>query len=145
MKCKLVDVFANTPLSGNGLTVFYDHNIMDDHKMLSLTQEMRQFESIFVSVNESSIRARIFTVEEELDFAGHPIIGLAAHLHDESGSNEAKEWEIELNKTSITVKTKKTESYFHASMGQGTPTFIRTLLDDETAQVLQALNLTSKN
>ncbi|TEW52354.1 PhzF family phenazine biosynthesis protein [Psychromonas algicola] len=145
MKCKLVDVFANRPLSGNGLTVFYDHNIMDDQKMLSLTQEMRQFESIFVSVNESSIRARIFTVEEELDFAGHPIIGLAAHLHDESGSDAVKEWEIELNKTSIIVKTKKTKSYFHASMGQGVPSFIRTLLDDETAQVLQALNLTSKN
>ena len=80
MKCKLVDVFAKEKLSGNGLTVFYDYDDLDDHKMLSLTQEMRQFESIFVSVNESSIRARIFTVEEELDFAGHPIIGLAAHL-----------------------------------------------------------------
>ena len=65
MKCKLVDVFAKKKLSGNGLTIFYEYGTLAGHQMLSLTQEMRQFESIFVSVTDSSIRARIFTVDED--------------------------------------------------------------------------------
>ena len=147
MKCKLVDVFAKKKLSGNGLTIFYDYDLLDTHEMLTLTQEMRQFESIFVSnnLNESSVRARIFTVEEELDFAGHPIIGLAAHLHEESGDCNPRLWEIVLNKKSIEVKTKKTANYFYASMAQGKPEFIHTLNNDETKKALLALNLTTKN
>jgi trans-2,3-dihydro-3-hydroxyanthranilate isomerase len=71
MKCKLVDVFAKKKLSGNGLTIFYDYDSLNKGKMLSLTQEMRQFESIFVSENLSdlSVKARIFTVEEEFRWA----------------------------------------------------------------------------
>ena len=96
-------------------------------------------ESIFVSNNADSIRARIFTIEEELDFAGHPIVGLAAHLHDESGESEPQEWKIDLNKKSVIVKTKKTEQYFHASMGQGVPEFTYTLSNNETEQILNKL------
>ena len=51
MKCKLVDVFAKKKLAGNGLTIFYDYDALDKSEMLSLTQEMRHFESIFVQVN----------------------------------------------------------------------------------------------
>jgi trans-2,3-dihydro-3-hydroxyanthranilate isomerase len=54
MKYKLVDVFAKKKLTGNGLTIFYDYDSLDKSKMLSLTQEMRQFESIFVQVNDLS-------------------------------------------------------------------------------------------
>jgi len=146
MKCKLVDVFAKKKLAGNGLTIFYDYDLLDKSKMLSLTQEMRQFESIFVQVNNltSSVRAKIFTVEEELDFAGHPIIGLAAHLHEESGDLEPREWKIDLNKKSVQVRTKKTEQYFYASMAQGNPDFIRTLTANETKEMLFALNLNSE-
>ena len=145
MKCKLVDVFAKEKLSGNGLTIFYEYEGLKENKMLSLTQEMRQFESIFVSVSDSSIRAKIFTVDEELDFAGHPIIGLAAHLHEESGDEAPREWKIELNKKSIFVKTKKTHNYFYSSMAQGKPEFIKTLSNQETEKVLSALNLTTNN
>lgn len=147
MKCKLVDVFAKEKLTGNGLTIFYDYGRLDSNEMLSLAQEMRQFESIFVSNNGSntSFKARIFTTEEELDFAGHPIIGLAAHLHEESGSIEPKEWKIELNKKSVNVVTKKTNQYFYASMAQGAPEFIYTLNKDEVASIFSALNLTSSH
>jgi PhzF family phenazine biosynthesis protein len=147
MKCKLVDVFAKKKLSGNGLTIFYDYDSLNKGKMLSLTQEMRQFESIFVSENLSdlSVKARIFTVEEELDFAGHPIIGLAAHLHEESGDCNPREWKIDLNKKSVNVKTKKTDNYFYASMAQGKPEYINTLSENESKKALLALNLTPKN
>ena len=51
--------------------------------MQTITQEMRQFESIFLRETEpNTFRAFIFTMEEELDFAGHPVIGAAALLHD---------------------------------------------------------------
>ncbi|MGF1830954.1 PhzF family phenazine biosynthesis protein [Photobacterium angustum] len=142
-----MDVFAKEKLSGNGLTIFYDYDSLDNNEMLSLTQEMRQFESIFVKVNEHdlSVRAKIYTVEEELDFAGHPIIGLAAHLHEESRDLKPREWKIELNKKTVTVKTKKTDKYFYSSMEQGKPEYIHTLTQNETEKALSALNLSSKN
>lgn len=147
MKCKLVDVFAKEKLTGNGLTIFYDYNSLGTQKMLSLTQEMRQFESVFLSTDdkESFYKARIFTLEEELDFAGHPIIGLAAHLHEESGDCKPREWKIDLNKQSVQVKTRKTDDYFYASMAQGKPVFISSLNEDDKEKALRALNLEDEN
>lgn len=81
MKCRLVDVFARQKFRGNGLTIFYDFESLNEQEMLVLTQEMRQFESIFLSGSPGNWSARIFTTEEELEFAGHPLLGLAYHLH----------------------------------------------------------------
>jgi len=147
MKCKLVDVFAKKKLSGNGLTIFYDYDTLTTQEMLSLTQEMRQFESIFVSAgtSDTSFSARIFTLEEELDFAGHPVIGLAAHLHELSGDCKEKEWTIELNKRSVNVRTNKTHKYFHASMDQGKPEFIKTIGYNEIEEIIFSLNLKKEN
>ncbi|ENM5895515.1 PhzF family phenazine biosynthesis protein [Vibrio mimicus] len=147
MKCKLVDVFTQKKLSGNGLTIFYDYKSLNKDEMLSLTQEMRQFESIFVcaSDNNESHRAKIFTIEEELDFAGHPIIGLAAHLHDESGKKDQQEWTIELNNKLVKVKTKKTDTYYHASMNQGNAEFIYTLNNEDVKEIISSLNLSIEN
>lgn len=113
MKCKLVDVFAQAKFSGNSLTIFYDLNAaeMTTARMLQLTQEMRQFESIFLFETSSSLRARIFTMEEELDFAGHPLLGLAAHLHEEKDTTAPHDWTIQLNHKSVTLRTQQvTES-----------------------------------
>ncbi|HMI86044.1 MAG TPA: PhzF family phenazine biosynthesis protein [Polyangiaceae bacterium] len=77
-----VDVFATGPLTGNGLTVFLDTEQWSSSLMQRLTQEMRQFESIFLSeITPTGATARVFTVEEELPFAGHPVLGAAAVLH----------------------------------------------------------------
>ena len=76
-----VDVFATRPITGNGLTVFMDTATWSAPSMLRVAQEMRQFESIFLSeVSPTGARARVFTVEEELPFAGHPLLGAAAVL-----------------------------------------------------------------
>ncbi len=136
MKCKLVDVFAKEKLSGNGLTIFYDYDSLDKSQMLSLTQEMRQFESIFVQEHECefSVRAKIFTIEEELDFAGHPIIGLAAHLHEESGDLKPREWKIELNKKTVIVRTKKTDNEsnnYNIYIGNNGISKVKLYIDDE--------------
>lgn len=147
MKCKLVDVFTEQKLSGNGLTIFYDYDSLSSERMLSLTQEMRQFESIFVSKgsNEKTFRARVFTVEEELDFAGHPLLGLAAHLHDEYGSAESHQWLIELNKQNVELETQSTETGFKTTMNQGTPEFITQIDNNDVDEIIAAVNLTKEN
>lgn len=129
MKCKLVDVFSDQKFSGNGLTIFYDLPPLSAEKMLSLTQEMRQFESIFVTrkISSSSFRARVFTMEEELDFAGHPLIGLGAHLHEEYGVFDEHHWDIQLNGKRIKLRSNLTCSYYEVSMSQGRPEFIKQL------------------
>ncbi len=72
----LLDVFAREPLSGNGLSVFLLDAELPTLAMQRITQEMRQFETIFLRRIGATSRfhARIFTMEEELPFAGHPII-----------------------------------------------------------------------
>lgn len=78
-----VDVFSPAPFAGNGLIVFPEAGGLSIQAMQTLTGEMRQFESIFLQeISGNVVRARIFTCEEELDFAGHPVLGAAATLHD---------------------------------------------------------------
>ena len=145
MKCKLVDVFAKEKFSGNSLTIFYDTDDLSTKQMLSLTQEMRQFESIFLSIKNDKFYARIFTVEEELDFAGHPLIGLAAHLHEEHGVNSTHDWEIRLNNQTVVLTTEVLGDYFEATMDQGKPDFIEVLSRNESEVFLSALNLSWEN
>ena len=54
MKSCLVDVFANGPLSGNGLTIFELDTPLTGEQMLALTREMRQFESILCNPRSKS-------------------------------------------------------------------------------------------
>lgn len=143
IKAKLVDVFANSKLAGNGLTVFWNCPNLTDQDMLSLTREMRQFESIFVLSEPgiSPVRARIFTMEEELDFAGHPLIGLAAHLHEEYGSEPTHHWTIQLNKKQVEMVSTRQDGFITAEMNQGTPEFLGVLDDQSRVEVFNALNL----
>jgi PhzF family phenazine biosynthesis protein len=80
-----VDVFTDRPLAGNGLTVVASVGPLAAKTMLQIAQELRQFETIFLfDVADDEIEARIFTPEEELNFAGHPVLGAAAVLHTQS-------------------------------------------------------------
>ena len=53
------------------------------------------------------------------DFAGHPLIGLAAHLHEEFGQDESHTWHVKLNTKTVKLKTTRLDSYFEAAMEQG--------------------------
>jgi hypothetical protein len=70
----------------NAMTVFRLGEPLPTAVMQELTREMRQFESIFVLQKARSqiARAWVFSMEEELDFAGHPVLGAAAALHEET-------------------------------------------------------------
>ena len=138
-----VDVFSKNPFSGNGLTIFPDVEKLDKEIMKLLTQEMRQFESIFFYALESNrYRAFIFTMEEELDFAGHPLLGLASIIHDVYYTGQAKnEVTIELNTKSVDVVTSKKDGFYTASMNQGTPSFLHSLNNEEQLNYLNYLGL----
>jgi trans-2,3-dihydro-3-hydroxyanthranilate isomerase len=74
-----IDVFTDTPLTGNQLAVFTDARALDDTMMQTLAKEMNFSESVFVFPPEQGghARLRIFTPVTELPFAGHPILGTA--------------------------------------------------------------------
>lgn len=138
-----VDVFSNIPLKGNGLAVFPEAGHLSTDQMLAITQEMRQFESIFLngSAGDNQMKARIFTVEEELDFAGHPILGAAAVLHYLNESNLHGFWQFTLNTGKVTTDTTKYSDGFWVEMDQGVPSFGPPPPDIAVSSVLSGLGL----
>lgn len=95
--------------------------------MQRLAQEMRQFESIFLSsISSSGAIARVFTVEEELPFAGHPVLGAAAVLHrTQRPTDTACNWTIALPMGKVGVRTESRQHSHLCEMDQGTPQFLR--------------------
>lgn len=76
----LLDVFTATPLEGNALAVVHDADDVDEATMLAVARETRLSETTFVQaahVAGADYRNRIWTVERELPFAGHPSLGTA--------------------------------------------------------------------
>src|SRR5256714_15365338 len=96
-----LDVFTQTPLAGNPLAVFTDARGLSDSEMQALAREMNLSETTFILPRDAATEARegkkvrIFTVEEELPFAGHPTLGTALYLYASQGrSNSMKSDEI---------------------------------------------------
>ena len=64
--------------------------------------------------------ARVFTVEEELDFAGHPIIGAAAAAHERWSSDEdERSWIFLVGGREIEVRSRREGRFYSAMMNQG--------------------------
>lgn len=71
-----VDVFATRAFEGNPLAVFFDAGELTARQMQSIAREMNLSETTFVTAcDQDSYKVRIFTPDEELEFAGHPTIG----------------------------------------------------------------------
>src|SRR5437763_15856316 len=104
-----VDVFSRRPFSGNSLSVFTGGDFLTSEQMLAITQEMRHFESIFLKPTETAarFRARVFDLERELDFAGHPLIGAASVVHSLYADGETAEWVFDMNHKTVTVATRR--------------------------------------
>ena len=90
------DVFTSRPLEGNPLAVVHDGAGLADDQMQAIAREMNLSETTFIfprdkaTESERGIRVRIFTVQEELPFAGHPTLGTAFFLRGNSGASEVK-------------------------------------------------------
>jgi trans-2,3-dihydro-3-hydroxyanthranilate isomerase len=142
-----VDVFATGPLTGNGLTVFLETEGWSAPLMQRLTQEMKQFESIFLSeISSTGARARVFTVEEELPFAGHPVLGAAAVLHrTQTPEADSGAWVLKLPSGDLSVHTERRGDHFRAEMNQGTAIWGRIVGPAELQPILARLGLSSQD
>ena len=84
----LVDVFAEQALEGNMLAIFTNARGLSNEQMQALAREMNLAETTFIIPAEDpeeertrGVRVRIFTTQEELQFAGHPTLGTSSWLY----------------------------------------------------------------
>lgn len=112
-----MDVFAAKPLEGNPLAVFPDARGLSDAEMQAVAREMNLSETTYIFPRdpavqrERGVHVRIFTVNEELPFAGHPTLGTAFVLR---GASAAPEVALDLKLGKIPVRFEE---------GNGRPVF----------------------
>lgn len=138
-----VDVFSARPFTGNSLTIFPESHTLSKEQMLLITQEMHHFESIFLFPTRysSSVRARVFDLHEELDFAGHPLLGAASVLHALHGASGTQTWSFELNQKTVQITTEQEKGHYRAILNQGRPEFFDAVEQKHAGELLSALNL----
>src|SRR6266478_1995984 len=138
-----VDVFAPRPFSGNSLTVFLDAGSLLGSQMLRIAQEMRHFESIFLSFAgaPNTYRAQVFDLAGELDFAGHPLLGAACVLHSRFNTEERVVWTFVLRTKTVNVITDRRADAFRALLDQGRPEFLGEVPSTRREEFAAALNL----
>lgn len=89
-----MDVFTANPLEGNALAVVLNGSGLSDHQMQAIAKETNLSETTFIlprdadTERKKGVRVRIFTVQEELPFAGHPTLGTAFVLRAITGASE---------------------------------------------------------
>lgn len=75
---RMVDVFSPEPLLGNPVAVIHDATGLSTEQMQAITRWMNLSETTFLLPAEdpqADYRLRIFTLDRELPFAGHPTLG----------------------------------------------------------------------
>lgn len=74
----IVDVFTDKKYAGNQLAVFLDAGNLSSDEMQKITREINFAESAFVTKldrENNKAEIKIFTPAQEMQFAGHPVIG----------------------------------------------------------------------
>src|SRR5213080_4358786 len=142
-----LDVFTRTPLTGNPLAIFTDARGLSDQQMQAFAREMNLSETTFILPREPQVeaeegkRVRIFTVEEELPFAGHPKLGTALHLHSTAASREIV-LDLKVGKIDVQFSTdsdhrsNRVAGDVFGEMRQRDPEFGPTLPPDQVASAL---------
>lgn len=120
-----VDVFTSRALEGNQLAVFTDGHGLSDSEMQALAREMNFSETTFILPNPKAapndpVRVRIFTVEEELPFAGHPTLGTASVIRGNGGRQQVV---LDLNVGKIPVTFEEGQEGAFGEMRQRDPEF----------------------
>ena len=134
-----VDVFTNRPLEGNQLAVFPDARGLSDSEMQKLARETNLSETTFIFPRDSDVeqreghKVRIFTVNEELPFAGHPTLGTAWYLYQQSPAAEVV---LNLRVGKVPVAFETLEGQLFGEMRQVDPKFGRDHSHAEVAKVL---------
>jgi trans-2,3-dihydro-3-hydroxyanthranilate isomerase len=143
-----LDVFAERPLEGNALAVFPDARGLSTEEMQALARETNLCETTFILPRdhaverERGVHVRIFTVQEELQFAGHPTLGTASWLfanHPILRGAETITLDLRIGPISVRfTPSQPGERGVFGTMRQNNPTFGTT---HDRAQIALALNL----
>ncbi len=134
-----LDVFTSRPLEGNQLAVFTDARDLSDEEMQKLARETNLCETTFILPRNAETeraeghKVRIFTVFEELPFAGHPTLGTAWYLRQHSSDEEII---LDLKVGKIPVRFEQRDGLLFGEMRQAEPQFGRTHSHAEVAKVL---------
>ncbi len=120
-----LDVFTDKAFSGNPLAVFPDGEGLSGEEMQQIALEMNLSETVFVLPSDKALKKlRIFTPQQELPLAGHPVVGtwnLLAHLgitpQVENGVIEIKQ-ELKLGVLPVEIEFRD-EKPFRVTMTQG--------------------------
>jgi trans-2,3-dihydro-3-hydroxyanthranilate isomerase len=144
-----LDVFTQRPLAGNPLAIFTDARGLNDAEMQALAREMNLSETTFILPRDPATEARegkkvrIFTVEQELPFAGHPTLGTALHLHSLDQASPQVTLDLKAGKIPVrfTADSKnagrnRVEGQVFGEMRQRDPQFGSTLSPEEVARVI---------
>ncbi|MCR4426324.1 MAG: PhzF family phenazine biosynthesis protein [Firmicutes bacterium] len=134
----LVDVFAESPLSGNQLAVFTDGEGLSASEMQRIAREINFSETTFVTGGPDAnggVPVRIFTPAEEVPFAGHPTLGTAYVIREIMGLGR-DETVLNLAVGPIRVVERTSGGTSRLYMTQNSPTFGETMTADEAASLL---------
>lgn len=122
-----LDVFTAVPLEGNQLAVLTDARGLSDGELQTIAKEMNLSETTFIFPRDSEtesregVRVRIFTVQEELPFAGHPTLGTAWHLKQQRPGQF--EIVLDLNVGRVPVRFEMRDGRLFGEMRQTDPQF----------------------
>ncbi len=132
-----LDVFTDRPLEGNQLAVFTDARGLSKEQMQAIARETKLSETTFILPRdpqierEKGVRVRIFTVDEELPFAGHPTLGTATVLHDAGGAETV--W-LDLDAGKVPVRFRDADGLAFGEMRQRDPEFLAVHSLDEVTR-----------
>lgn len=145
-----VDVFTSKPFCGNPLAVFPDAHGLTDRQMQEIAREMNLSETTFTFPRDADTEARegkkvrIFTVVEELPFAGHPTLGTALYIYALDPSKPA-EITLDLKAGKIPVRFTansgnaggiRVDGEVFGEMRQNDPEFGKAFSREEIARVI---------
>ncbi len=134
-----LDVFTNRPLEGNQLAVFSDARGLSDEEMQRLARETNLSETTFIFPRDRAVeereghKVRIFTVNEELPFAGHPTLGTAWYLRQQSPADEIV---LDLKVGKVPVRFELRDDNLFGEMRQVDPKFGASHPHADVAKVL---------
>jgi len=135
---ELRDLFAEAPLQGNPLAVFFDGRGLTSERMQALARELNLSETVFLlpADDGSDLRARIFTPSMEMPFAGHPVLGTAVLAARALGTASIR---LQTSAGSVAVEVSgRTPTSFFGRMQQPIPTWAEF---DRRPALLAALGL----
>ena len=144
-----VDAFTRTRLAGNPLAVFTDARGLSDAEMQAVAREMNLSETTFIFPREPQVesregtKVRIFTVAEELPFAGHPTLGTALYLYALRGPSEQIVLDLKVGKVPVRFtpdssngKSDRVDGKIFGEMCQRDPEFGQTFSREDVAKAV---------